>query len=41
MDTIPRNKNKIEAIKDYLVANRLDTEGDSWIFGHIQLLKIT
>ena len=28
------SKNKIEAIHEYLIANRLDDEGDSWIFGH-------
>ena len=34
MNTIPDYKDKIQAIKNYLVANRSDNEGDSWIFGH-------
>ncbi len=43
MNFIPENTDKIQAIKDYLVANRSDQEADSWIFGHhpniVEILK--
>lgn len=34
MYTISSNENKIESLKDYLIANRNDNEGDSWTFCH-------
>jgi hypothetical protein len=38
MIEIPKIEDKVEALREYLIANKKDDEGDSWIFGHNPIL---